>query len=231
MGSQWTDSVLLAKQRFQWALRRISDFNLEANAFIGTGKYAVVEERRPDGKDRIEVVYTFRAVGSPPANLRFIAGDAIHNLRAVVDNLLWSIGQKYGAGDRLAAVFYKRPDDFRKYAKSQNLDRLPAPILDWFVSEQPYNRPNEKPSVLGRINDLWGADKHRAPLLLGSADPEGFIEAFANIYRSVADRIIALRAASPSMADFPTVEDGARGVRFIERVLQSSRHGATWVAW
>lgn len=61
--------------------------------------------------------------------------------------------------------------------------------------------------------------------------PEGFIEAFANIYRAVADRILALRAGSHSGPDFPTVVEGARGVHFIERVLHSSRQGSTWVAW
>lgn len=56
--------------------------------------------------------------------------------------------------------------------------------------------------------------------------PEGFIEAFANIYRS-AGRTIAAREAGvepePPDLDFPTVQDGAIGVHFVETALESSR--------
>lgn len=54
--------------------------------------------------------------------------------------------------------------------------------------------------------------------------PEGFIEAFANIYRGVAG---AMR--QPAVAqDFPTVQDGAHGVHFIDRAV-ASHHAGTWV--
>lgn len=54
--------------------------------------------------------------------------------------------------------------------------------------------------------------------------PEGFIEGFANIYRGAAELIIAKRdgrVATGLGAEAPTVRDGARGVRFIERVVAS----------
>lgn len=62
--------------------------------------------------------------------------------------------------------------------------------------------------------------------------PEGFLEAFANIYRGVAQAIHARRrGAAPEGlgAEFPTVDHGARGVAFIEAVVQSSRDGGVWV--
>lgn len=55
--------------------------------------------------------------------------------------------------------------------------------------------------------------------------PEGFIEAFANIYRGVFADIRARRqelAADSLDADYPTVIDGARGVHFIEAAVASS---------
>jgi hypothetical protein len=61
--------------------------------------------------------------------------------------------------------------------------------------------------------------------------PEGFIEAFANIYRS-AGRTIAARETGrepePHDLDFPTVQDGAIGVHFVEKALESDRKRA-WV--
>ncbi|MDB5861927.1 MAG: Conserved hypothetical oxidoreductase [Ramlibacter sp.] len=61
--------------------------------------------------------------------------------------------------------------------------------------------------------------------------PEGFIEAFANVYLGVAEAIRAHaqgRAPDPSLAEYPSVEDGARGVRFIEAVLASARSDQKW---
>jgi predicted dehydrogenase len=61
--------------------------------------------------------------------------------------------------------------------------------------------------------------------------PEGFIEAFANIYRCAAHTIAAREAGEepePWALDFPTVQDGATGVHFIETALHSSREQA-WV--
>jgi predicted dehydrogenase len=61
--------------------------------------------------------------------------------------------------------------------------------------------------------------------------PEGFIEAFANVYRAVFEAIRAKkegRARKGLGREFPTVQDGARGVRFIEKVVESSQKGA-WV--
>ncbi len=55
--------------------------------------------------------------------------------------------------------------------------------------------------------------------------PEGYLEAFANLYRAFARRI---RGEDAGMDDpFPTVEDGVRGVRFIEAALASGR-SRTW---
>jgi predicted dehydrogenase len=61
--------------------------------------------------------------------------------------------------------------------------------------------------------------------------PEGFIEAFANVYLNAA-RTIAARLAGEQPGefdtDFPTVQDGARGVHFIHKAIESGRaHG--WV--
>ena len=61
--------------------------------------------------------------------------------------------------------------------------------------------------------------------------PEGYLEGFANIYGDVAEAIRARlegREADAAALDFPNVEDGLRGVRFIEAAVQSSANGGTW---
>ncbi len=62
--------------------------------------------------------------------------------------------------------------------------------------------------------------------------PEGYQEAFATLYRDAADAITAKmtgRPANPYALDFPTAMDGARGLGFIDGVLESRRTG-TWAS-
>lgn len=66
---------------------------------------------------------------------------------------------------------------------------------------------------------------------LPAGHPEAFLEAFANIYRGAAEAVRARqegRSPDPLIADFPTVEDGARGVHFIERTVESAASDAKW---
>ena len=67
---------------------------------------------------------------------------------------------------------------------------------------------------------------------LPSGHPEGYFECFANIYASFIAAVRKKKAGEPLTAedlDFPEVNEGIRGVRFIERCVASSRKGATWV--
>ncbi|HMN52783.1 MAG TPA: Gfo/Idh/MocA family oxidoreductase [Sphingopyxis sp.] len=61
---------------------------------------------------------------------------------------------------------------------------------------------------------------------LPAGHPEGFIEAFATIYRDFA---YAIRAATP-VAQTPLcgIEDGVRGLLFVDAALRSSAQGAAW---
>jgi predicted dehydrogenase len=62
--------------------------------------------------------------------------------------------------------------------------------------------------------------------------PEGFIEAFSNLYAGVAADLLARAQGGVAVAgeaDYPRVEDGARGVRFIEKTVASARGEAKWV--
>jgi Predicted dehydrogenases and related proteins len=65
--------------------------------------------------------------------------------------------------------------------------------------------------------------------------PEGFIEAFANIYRNFALTVMAQRNGEEPNAlitDFPTVDDGVRGMQFVETVVTSGSDNTTkWHNW
>ena len=64
-----------------------------------------------------------------------------------------------------------------------------------------------------------------------SGHPEGYLEAFANIYRNFASTLRAkLEGQEPTaeMLDFPGVEEGVRGMAFIENVVASSQSDQKW---
>ena len=61
--------------------------------------------------------------------------------------------------------------------------------------------------------------------------PEGYLEAFANIYRNFAFTLNAQlegTTPTPEMLDFPGVEDGIRGMAFIDNVVASSQSDKKW---
>ena len=61
--------------------------------------------------------------------------------------------------------------------------------------------------------------------------PEGYLEAFANIYRNFAQTLTARidgTKASPESLDFPGVDDGIRGMAFIDSVVASSQSKEKW---
>lgn len=60
--------------------------------------------------------------------------------------------------------------------------------------------------------------------------PEGYFMAFANIYSEFADAVSLFKKGQDfSGCEFPDVSDGARGMLFLDRCLESSRRGAVWV--
>lgn len=80
----------------------------------------------------------------------------------------------------------------------------------------------------GRVRGAAAEAATRIP----NGHPEGYLEAFAQLYRDAAAQIHALDAGLPvpeTAAWLPTVEDGVGGMRFIEAVLASHRDGSRWV--
>ena len=65
------------------------------------------------------------------------------------------------------------------------------------------------------------------------AHPEGYLEAFANIYKNFAQAIRARLekkkvAKDDAANDFPKIHDGVRGMAFIEAVVKSSKANSAW---
>jgi len=73
------------------------------------------------------------------------------------------------------------------------------------------------------------SDVAKANTRIPFGHPEGFIEAFANVYRE-AFKAIRAEVAGRKMpkCDFPTVDDGVTGLAFVETVVKSSKSKQKW---
>ena len=88
----------------------------------------------------------------------------------------------------------------------------------------------QQPRLITRGGSGSGAAAGHATRI-PAGHPEGYLEGFAQIYRDVAEQIQARwqgRAPDPLACTVPTVEDGARGMKFIEAVIESSRADGRW---
>lgn len=76
-----------------------------------------------------------------------------------------------------------------------------------------------------------GADEaNRSASRVPAGHPEGYLEAFATLYHEVAEAIVAMRQGRPLPPEtlFPTVDDGVRGLAFIDAAIRSSNAGGVW---
>ena len=99
-------------------------------------------------------------------------------------------------------------------------------------------RPNQLSySPLGqtpRILELDSPELHPSAkrlLRVGAGQPEGYFEAFSNIYSDFAEVLLAKLSGTtpePLSLDFPTLEDGAHGVKFLEACVESANNNGRW---
>ena len=64
---------------------------------------------------------------------------------------------------------------------------------------------------------------------LPAGHPEGYLEAFANLYRSFIEDVRRVEVGEAPVRDYPGVQDGLRGLRFIAQAVASSRGGSVWM--
>ncbi|MCJ8145243.1 Gfo/Idh/MocA family oxidoreductase [Ancylobacter sp. A5.8] len=94
----------------------------------------------------------------------------------------------------------------------------------WFA---PYGEPKRLITRNGAGSGPEAARVSRIP----PGHPEGYLEAFANIYAEAARAIRAHRTGTPPPDGtlYPTLADGLAGMRFIDACVQSSKRNAAWI--
>lgn len=92
----------------------------------------------------------------------------------------------------------------------------------------------DKPTEILRTGQGYLSSNALASSRIPPGHPEGFIEAFANIYSQFADAIINFKQEGGQAShqfDFPGIHDAIRGMQFIETVIQSARASEKWISF
>jgi predicted dehydrogenase len=69
----------------------------------------------------------------------------------------------------------------------------------------------------------------KAAVRVPAGHPEGYLEAFANLYRDFIQDVRRVEAGLTPLGDYPGVHEGLRGLRFIATAVASSQAGAVWM--
>lgn len=108
--------------------------------------------------------------------------------------------------------------------------------LEWLQSDPNtliakwLDRPKE--ILRSGANYAYYSDAALAATRLPAGHPEGYLEAFANIYKSFAQAVRSYQSTGQfdrSSIDFPTIDDGVRGMMFIEATVASSNQNSKWL--
>ena len=89
----------------------------------------------------------------------------------------------------------------------------------------------DRPFEVRRTGGPGVSEAATAATRLPAGHPEGFLEAFALLYRNFAAALearLAGRDPTSEELDFPTIDDGVRGMAFIDAVVDSSKRGGVW---
>ncbi len=89
----------------------------------------------------------------------------------------------------------------------------------------------DKPTEVIRAGQKYLSDEAKAFTRTPAGHPEGYLEAFANIYRAFTRAVRDFKPGKKINAakyDFPDVEDGVRGMNFVQTAVKSASSNRKW---
>jgi hypothetical protein len=149
------------------AREHVAELKRHGDAWLATDDYTMVSD---EGSDR--TVWRVRLKSQPPAELSLLVGDAVHNLRAALDHVVYFIAEaKAGTLTPTAAANLQFPivggrastgkKKFEKQVRDHRLDGLTPNQISAIESWQPYRWDDYRYHWLWFVHDLDRIDKHR----------------------------------------------------------------------
>ena len=164
-------------RRLEWARQHIQKVkDITYDWYQGVHPYDVVAERDPNSGH-----YSFRLRSVKPLSpdLPFVVADAIHNIRATMDNTIWALRDHTVTAEHIlrhVSFFLASNDhDWRSWV-GRVKGVIPQAVLDDLHDVQPYLGPDPSRTAFAQLDTLWQASKHRTPSFgLNLNSPLGFI--------------------------------------------------------
>lgn len=150
-----------AQSKLAWAKGHLELLNAEIDRFANSNPYTLTRE---DGLEHGRHILRFSLL-DVPAPVCLIAGDAIYNMRAALDQLVWSLARLKGIPPKRTAFpivdgpILTKPklDSFNR-----SLVDVPAEAICEIDALQPYHRGAAyKTHPLWRLDEICNLDKHR----------------------------------------------------------------------
>ena len=90
-------------------------------------------------------------------------------------------------------------------------------------------KPAGRPWELLRAGQSYLSEPARDAARLPGGHPEGYLEAFANLYRAFIEDVRRVERGQAPLRDYPGARDGLRGLLFVAKAVASSRAGSVWM--
>jgi hypothetical protein len=160
--SQPLDGVMLKIQR---ADEHIRNLNAEVAALINGDTYRLVSEPDTDARECV-----LRVLGpEPPGRLAVIAGEIVHQLRSILDHLVWQLVIANGGEPSRKHQFpiHDRPQEFRTACERGVIKGISASARSMIEAHQPYKRGGTiERNFLHVLREMDNTDKHRSLTVL-----------------------------------------------------------------
>ena len=103
--------------------------------------------------------------------------------------------------------------------------------LEWHQQDPTYLvvKPKGKPWETWTRGQGYMGEAAKAATRIPTGHPEGYLEAFAVLYKNVCADIRRMKSGQAPQGGYPTARDGLRGIQFVAKAVESSKKGAVWV--
>ena len=156
-----------AQRKFFRGVEQVRQLLAEVEAFENRNAYVF----RTDVESRSTHAITYRSFAveqeAPPEDWPLLAGDAIQNLRAALDHIVYAAS---GGEEQTKFPIFTDPAKFQQKAPGM-LKGVPASVVATIEKAQPYRNypPDPAQTMLVRLQDLSNLDKHRTLATIASA--------------------------------------------------------------
>jgi hypothetical protein len=166
--------------RFDWAVHYLNIAESQMFAAFKPHDYVSWDvERKHRGQQR---EYTPTEIKEVPENLALLVGDCVHNFRACIDNLIYSLTWAHTKGkltsaQRRSCAFPigAKPSDFQTQVAKGAIANIPPRAQALIERLQPYHAVHPERHPLLVLKSLSDNDKHRTvPLIIWRANPIGY---------------------------------------------------------